>query len=153
MPNNPQPMIMCRACIPDVMLLKLLFILKALYNKKRHAEQNGDDKVASQQLALADFRRFHRQYDGNRADDQDGGVDGAHLDVELLASGGEGIEMGEAINQVGAKHAAEEHDFRDQKEPHAERGGVFLLLRVGEVVEQRRVMHFVVSSRDLRRRR
>jgi len=73
------------------MLFKLLFIFKAFHNEKRHAQQDGDDKVASQQLALptsAASPPIRR----NRADDQDGGVDGAHLDVEL-ACGGEGIEM------------------------------------------------------------
>src|SRR5208337_2464753 len=65
------------------------------------------------------------------------------LDAELLASGRECVEILQAVDEVGAKHAAEEHDFRHQKQPHAQRSRVLLLLRVGKVVEQRRIVGFV----------
>ena len=32
-----------------------------------------------------------------------------------------------AVDQIGGKQSAEEHDFRQQEEPHAEVGGVVLL--------------------------
>ena len=50
-----------------------------------------------------------------------------------------------AVHQVGAEQAAEEHDFGQQEHPHAEGGGLPLLLHVGEVVLQR-----VLSDLDYR---
>jgi len=92
--------------------------------------------------------RFHRQHHRDRTDNQDGSVDRSHPDIELLASGGEGVEVREAVNKIGAEHPAEKHDFSHDEEPHAERGSVFLLLRVGEVVAQRRIVRFVVDGGD-----
>src|ERR1700758_4525030 len=41
-----------------------------------------------------------------------------------------------AVNQVGAEQPTEEHDLGQQEEPHAERGGLLLLLQIREVVPQ-----------------
>ena len=51
------------------------------------------------------------------------------------------------IERVGKKHPAKEHDFGDQKNPHAERASFALLLHVLEMVLQRRVacLVFVAS--------
>ncbi len=43
-----------------------------------------------------------------------------------------------AIDEVGAEHAAEEHDLRQQEQPHAKGGGFPLLLHALEMVAQKR---------------
>src|SRR3984885_10492249 len=48
-----------------------------------------------------------------------------------------------AIEQVGHEEAAEEHDFRQQKEPHAEAGSLPLLVHANEMVAQICGMLFV----------
>ena len=42
-----------------------------------------------------------------------------------------------AVDGVDGEHAAEEHDFGDQEDPHAERGGVLLLCFVIELHAKR----------------
>ena len=76
------------------------------------------------QLALAHLRCAHRQRYRQAAADQDGGVDRPSADLSAPASGGKLVGIRPAINQVSAEHAAEEHDFRHQKQPHAQRGGI-----------------------------
>ena len=72
---------------------------KPLIDQKCHAEQHGNDEVADQHFALARLRRFHRQHNRNRTDDQDGGISGSQRDAELLASSREGVEVGEAVDR------------------------------------------------------
>ena len=64
----------------------------------------------------------------------------------------EGVEVLKAIDEIGAEHAAEEHDFRHQEQPHAERGGILLLLRVDEMMQKRRIVGFVIQGGHLRGR-
>ena len=131
------------------MLLEFLFVLEALDDQEGEAEQNGNDEVSGEQLAFAGFGGFYCQDYRYRTNNQDGRIDGTHRDAELLAAGGEGVKVLQAIDEIGAEHAAEEHDFRHQKQPHAERGGIFLLLRVRKVVEKGWVMAFVIHCRNL----
>src|SRR5450759_1850862 len=135
-----------------VVLLEFFVVLETLDHQEGHAEQYGNDEVADKNFAAACLCCFHRQHNRNRTHDQHRGDKGSHLDAELLASGGEGVEVVEAVNEVGAEHAAEEHDFRHQEQPHAQRGGVLLLLSVGEVVEQRRIVSLVCHRRNFGRR-
>ena len=54
----------------------------------------------------------------------------------LLLAATRGWIVPVAIDQVCAEHAPEEHDFGEQKEPHAEGGRLPLLLHRLEVVTQ-----------------
>src|SRR5208337_1204380 len=95
-----------------VVLLEFLGVLETFDHEEGHTEQHSNDEIANQHLALARLRRLHRQYNRNRTNDQDRGIQCSELDAELLASGREGIEVGETLDEVSAEHAAEEHDFR-----------------------------------------
>jgi hypothetical protein len=64
---------------------------------------------------------------GQAAADEDGGVGGAESAL-MEAGGGEISEVPAAVDQVGAEQAAEEHDFGGEEDPHAEAGGIALLL-------------------------
>ena len=50
------------------------------------------------------------------------------------------VRIPDAVQHVGDEQAAEEHHFRDEKEPHPERGGLVLLLQRLELVLERRMM-------------
>ena len=58
------------------------------------------------------------------------GVGGAPANLQLVRGLDEGWVVPVAIDQVGGKEPAEEHDFGQQEEPHGEVGGI-ALLRVG----------------------
>jgi hypothetical protein len=58
----------------------------------------------------------------------------------VIAGADEGRRILRAVERVGEKHAAEEHDLRHEKDPHAERARLALLLHVFEMVLQPRVM-------------
>ena len=135
-----------------MVLLEFLFVLETLDDEEGHPQQYRNNEIADQHFALARFRRFHRQYNRNRADDKDGCINCSEPNVELLASGREGVEVGDAVDEIAAEHAAEEHDLGHQEQPHAKRGGVLLLLSVRELVNQRWIMSFVSHGRNLGRR-
>src|SRR3974390_477899 len=124
----------------DMVLVKLLFVLDALDTEKSDAEKHGEDKHCQEQRAARCLRRPYGENDSQAAADQNGRVGSAESSVDRLAGGGKIAEVPSAINQIGAEEAAEEHDFGSEKDPHAEVGGILLLLRGGKVVQERRVM-------------
>ena len=58
---------------------------------------------------------------------QDGGIGGADDLVQAAGRDREHLRIPAAIDGVDGEHAAEEHDFGDEEDPHPEGGGVFLL--------------------------
>ncbi len=66
--------------------------------------------------------------------DQDCRVHRAERDAQLVRRRDEGIVVPVAIEQVGKEQPAEEHDFGQQEEPHAEGSGLALLLLRLEVM-------------------
>ena len=55
----------------------------------------------------------------------------------MIAGVSECRRVGGAVDGVAAEHAAEEQDLSGQEQPHAESGGVLLLLDVVELVAER----------------
>src|SRR6185312_12675559 len=74
----------------------------------------------------------HRQAAAN----QHSSVRAAQSDVHEVTGGGERLRVHIAINGVAAKHAAEEHDFGQQKYPHPQRGRFELLFDGIEMMAQ-----------------
>ena len=133
----------------DVMLLELLGIFRGFDAEEGEAENDGEHEAADEHGALALLCGVDGKDDGQATADQHGGVGGAEFPAERLAGGGEVAEVRETVNQVGAEQTSEEHDFGAEEDPHAETGGVFLLLRFGEVVQQLRMMLlFVMEAND-----
>ena len=52
----------------------------------------------------------------------------------MVAGGRKSIEETVTVDRVGGEQAAEEHDFGDQEQTHAQGDGLVLLLEVVEVV-------------------
>src|SRR5439155_884400 len=61
----------------------------------------------------------------------------AQHNIEMVARVAECRRVQRAIHSVAAEHAAEKQNLRHQKDPHAKRGRVFLLLDVVELVAER----------------
>ena len=92
---------------------------------------------------LADFGGPHTNGHAEARGDQHDGVESAERHAELVGRDGERRVVPVAIEQVGEEHAAEEHDFREQEEPHAEAADLALLLfglKVMTVLRQRGVL-------------
>ena len=64
----------------------------------------------------------------------------AEREVQLVAAFGPRLRIPDAVEHVGQEQAAEEHDFGDEEQPHAERGGFVLLPQRIEVVLQVRMV-------------
>ena len=88
-------------------------------------------------FAFSHLRGAHRQRHGQAAANQHRGVDGADGDVQHVASRLETGQVEVAIDGVAGEEPAEEHDLGGQENPHAEAGGLVLLLQVLELVRQR----------------
>src|SRR5580700_3178202 len=118
----------------DVMLLKFFYVFNAFDAKEHDAEQHGDDETNNQQRAARSLRGPDGKDYRQTAADQYRGIGRAQAHVDRLAGRGEVSKIQAAVDQVRAEQAAEKHDFRGEEDPHAQAGGIPLLLRLGEVV-------------------
>ena len=118
----------------------------ALDAEKGEAEKHGHHQHGDQQRAPGSLGGPDGEHDGQTTADQDRGVGGAECGIDRFAGRTEISEVLKAVDQIGAKQSAEEHDFGAEEDPHAEVGGVALLLLGGEVVEQRRIVSFTVDG-------
>ena len=115
-------------------LLPVLVVFEALDHQECGAEDHGEDQHPLQGFLLAQMRGANRQRHGQAADDQHRGIRRAERRVHEVAGGGERIRVHAAVDRVGAKHPAEEHDFGQQEHPHSEGGRIKLLAHVIEVM-------------------
>ncbi len=122
------------------MLHELFPVLDAFDAEEDETEQHGDDEAANQQRAARGLCGPDSEDYGQAAADQHCSIGGAVGHVDGFAGGGEVSKVQAAVDQVSAEQAAEEHDFSGEEDPHAQAGGVALLLRLGEVVQERRVV-------------
>ena len=79
-------------------------------------------------------RGVHRQRHRQTAADQHGRIGRADQKIGIVAGRRERRRIGLPVHEIGQEQAAEEHDFGDQKNPHPDRRGVLLLLRIFEMV-------------------
>src|SRR5262249_51594763 len=101
----------------NVMLFVLVVPLDALNAQEGEAEYDSQQKEYDQQFALSHLSRAYSQRHGQAAADQNDGIDRSPLEAQTAAAGSELVEVVQAVNQVGAEHAAKKHDFRTQEQP------------------------------------
>ena len=89
-------------------------------SQEGQTQNQGERQIDHLLLALAQLGGAYCHHHGQAAADEYGGVDRAQSDVERVAGGGEVGEVPETVDEIGAEHAAEEHDFGRQKQPHAQ---------------------------------
>src|SRR5580704_9380144 len=111
------------------MLNKFFAILDALDAEEGHAEHHCRDEADDQERAAGGLRGPDRENYGQTAADENGGIGRAEGHADGRTGGGEVGEIPTAIDQVSAEESAEEHEFGCQENPHAEAGGIALLLR------------------------
>src|SRR5713101_8175506 len=110
------------------MMVELLLVFDGLHAKKNSAESKSSDQENTDQFLLAHLGGPDSHSHGQAAHDKDNGIAGAQFNVQRVAANAKSGAESTAIDGVGEEHAAEEQDFGDQENPHAERGGFLLLL-------------------------
>src|SRR5690242_9971791 len=122
----------------NVVLAELVGVLDSLDAKEGAAQDDGRQQVKDQQFLLAGLCGIYRQNNCEAAANQHRGINRAESNAKALAGGCKVVEVGQAIDEIGAKHTAEKHDLGHQEEPHSEAGRVLLLLRIGKMMPQLR---------------
>jgi hypothetical protein len=135
-------------CAGYVALVEFLFVFDALDAEEGEAEKHGQDEAANHQGAPSGLSAPNGEHHGQAAADEDRRVRGAKAGLNRGAGGSEISKVQAAVNQIGAEQSAEEHDFGSQEDPHTEAGGIALLLRFGEVVQQFGMMLLLVVKAD-----
>ena len=103
------------------MLFKFAGPFDSLDPKESQTQHECQRQVNHLRLPLSNLGRADCQHDGQAAADEDSGVNRTQCDVERVTGGGELREIPEAVDEIGAKHAAEEHDLGCEKQPHPQR--------------------------------
>ena len=134
-----------KACAGDVVLLPLFVVFDRLDAKERQAEDVGQHQHQHQQLALAHLSRPHANRHAETRGNEDDRVGRPERDAELVRSRHERVVVPVAVQQVREEHAAEEHDFGQEEQPHAEASRLALLfLRLEMMTVLRQHEMFVV---------
>ena len=102
--------------------------------RKTRPSMNVSTRHSTRPLFLPRLRAPDAHRHGEAGGDQYRGVERAPEDVELVRCLNKRRVIPVAENQVGAEQAPEEHDFRQQEQPHGEAGGVHLLLHALEMM-------------------
>src|SRR5436190_13079074 len=121
----------------------LVVILDAFDAKEDAAQADGCDQEEYQQHAFPGLRTPRGHSHGEAGADQHRGVRRAEWYVRGAAGGDKRVVVHVSVDQVCGKEAAEEHDLRDQEDPHTKAGGIALLIQCVKVVLQRRMMVLV----------
>src|SRR5439155_19084456 len=80
---------------------------------------------------------MYRQRHGQAAANQNGGIEGAQEDIEMLAPRYKPRRIGGAIHRIPHEQPTKEHDLGQEKGPHPEAGGLMLLCQVVKLMGQR----------------
>ncbi len=127
------------------MVVELLLVFDRFDAKKDSAESKRGDQENGDEALFSDLGGPDGHGHGQTAHNQHDGVAGTELDIQRVAADAEGGAERAAVDGVSEEHAAEEQDFGDQENPHAERGGFLLLFeRLKMSVQIAGAMHSVL---------
>ena len=118
-------------------LVELVAVLDRLDPEEDRAEHDREDEEHHLRPAPAELRAVHRERHREARADEDGGVEAAEGDVEVMARLRERLRVREAIHGVHEKEPAEEEDLLRDEHPHAELRGTMLVLGAVELVRVR----------------
>src|SRR5215469_11752138 len=124
----------------NMVVYPLIVVLDGFNPKKDAAQADGCDEEENQQHALPSLCAPNRHGHRKTGADEHSGIRGTQRYVGGAAGGHERVVVHVAVNQISSEEAAEEHDFSDEEDPHAEAGGIALLIHGVKVVTQRRMM-------------
>ena len=116
------------------MVLVFFLILEIFDDQKDRAEHHRQNNKELEQIFRAALGVINRQRHCHAADDEDDGIDGPHLNIQVVAARRKSLRIIQAVKNIRHEQPAEEHDFLHQKDPHADTAGFFLLLHVLELV-------------------
>jgi len=111
-----------------VIFIEFLFVFDGFDAEEDAAQKQSEDKEEGNKLFLSHLSGPHGHRHGQAAADEHDGIESAEFQIQSAAGFGEHRRVRVAVDGVGKEEAAEEQDFGGQKDPHAERGGILLLL-------------------------
>src|SRR6202521_4570878 len=117
-----------KAAARNEVVVELLLVFDSFDAKKDGTEAKGGDQENADQFLFTNLGRPDSHGHSQTAHNQHNGVAGAQGDVKSIAADAESGAEHAAIDGVSEEQATEEQDFGHQENPHAERGGFFLLL-------------------------
>src|SRR4030095_11443027 len=127
------------------MVIEFLFVLDHLDAEEDAAQNQRQDQEACNSAFLAFLSRPYGHSHGEAAENQHHGVYGTEGEVQHVSANTECRRKRMAVDRVCQEQPAEEKNFGDQKDPHAQRRGFFLLLqRLKLSVQLSGAMHSVL---------
>src|SRR6185369_560970 len=123
----------------DQVILVFVVILDRFYAQERQAQDERQSQTEYLRTQLANLREVDGERHRKTAHDQHRRVDCAERDIQVVTAGRERRRILVPVKRVSQKHATKEHDLGHEKDPHAERACLTLLLHVFKMVLQRRV--------------
>src|SRR5258708_22684859 len=116
-----------KAAAGDEMMVELLFVFDRFDAKKGSSETKRSDQENADEALFSDLGGPDCHGHGQTAENEYDRVSSAQFNIECVTADTEGGAERAAVDGVGQEQAAEEQDFGDQENPHAERGGFLLL--------------------------
>src|SRR5215470_7632082 len=110
------------------MMVKLLFVLDHLDAQENRTQHQRGDEPDDNSFFAAGLGGPNGHGHRETASDENDGVGEAEIQVQHVARDTERAGKFVAVDGVGEEEDTEEQNFRDQENPHAERGGFLLLL-------------------------
>jgi hypothetical protein len=104
-------------------------IFDAFDTQENGAEDERENQKHRNKLFLSDLGGPNGHRHGHATADEDKGIREAPADFNGAAGKGEDVGIRVAVDGVGQEKATEEKNLGGQKDPHTERGRVFLLLK------------------------
>jgi hypothetical protein len=110
-------------------MMKLGLVFKKLHDKKSRGEKYAKDKVETNLVLFRTLSRYNRQSHGKTAGQEEKGIYGTHMPIEMLGPFRKGCGMQGKENKRAHEKCAKHHDFGGEKQPHSCLGGFELLLK------------------------
>ena len=127
--------------------MDLVRVLEVLDDEERARAHQRDHDAEDQPLLLIELRAANGPRGRQRREDQDGGVDRAHLHVEVLVCVRVDLRVVVPVEDVRDEQRREEQHLLTEEQPDPELAGVELVLRVVVVVlDERRSVCLLYTS-------
>src|SRR5579863_4920555 len=121
-------------------LHEFLVVFHRFDAQENPAKDHRGDQKQDEGATIPGLSGPHRERHGETAAEQDDSIRGAQPNIQNVAAALKRGEIEPAINGVGGKQPAEEHDFGDQENPDSQGVGVLLLLQILKLVRQSGVL-------------
>jgi len=121
-------------------VFEFLGVFYSFDTQEYHPQEHRRAQEEDQPFAIAPLCVEHRRRHSEAAADQNQSIDEPELRIEFIAGYCKDFRVCQVIDSVCGKQAAEEQDFGRKKNPHSQGSSLSLLLRIIELMGERRVV-------------